>query len=73
MTFIVVGITIGAAATLVTGRLLRSQLFRVEPTDPLTLATVAVLLLSVALVAIAIPARRAVKIDPVRVLRGEQV
>jgi ABC-type antimicrobial peptide transport system permease subunit len=73
MTFIVVGITIGAAATFVTGRLLRSQLFRVEPTDPLTLATVAVLLLSVALVAIAIPARRAVKIDPVRVLRGEQV
>jgi hypothetical protein len=73
MTFIVAGVAIGSVATLATGGLLRAQLFRVEPTDQLTLAAVALLLLAVAFIAIAIPARRAVKIDPVRVLRGEQV
>jgi hypothetical protein len=73
MTFIVAGVAIGSLATVATGRLLRAQLFRVEPTDPLTLATVALLLLTVASIAIAIPVRRALKVDPVRVLRGDQM
>jgi ABC-type antimicrobial peptide transport system permease subunit len=71
LAFVGVGITAGIAATFATGRLIRTQLFRVEPTDPVTLLAVALILLSVAFVAMLIPARRALRIDPVRVLRGE--
>jgi ABC-type antimicrobial peptide transport system permease subunit len=71
LAFVGVGITAGIAATFATGRLIRTQLFRVEPTDPVTLLAVALILLSVVFVAMFIPARRALRIDPVRVLRGE--
>ncbi|HEX9564944.1 MAG TPA: ABC transporter permease [Gemmatimonadaceae bacterium] len=69
--FIGLGIVAGTLATLVTGRLLRTQLFRVEPTDPPTLLAVAALLMGVAVLAILIPARRATRVDPVTVLRAE--
>ena len=64
----------GVAIGLVTGALLMryasAQLFQIKPTDPITLATVAAVLLAAALVACAIPARRAMRVDPVRALRG---
>jgi ABC-type lipoprotein release transport system permease subunit len=47
------------------------MLFGVEPTDPMTLAVVAALILVVAAVAAALPARRAARVDPVVALRAE--
>ncbi|HEX6363483.1 MAG TPA: ABC transporter permease [Albitalea sp.] len=66
----VAGVILGFAAALGLGRVLRSQLFGVSSTDPLTLAFVAVLLLGVALVAAWIPARRATRVDPVETMRS---
>jgi predicted permease len=66
---------VGAAIGLVLGGgvsvVLRRLLFGVSPGDPLTLGGASVLLLLVALVASLIPARRAVRTDPVRALRAE--
>ena len=66
-----VGLVIGlAGATLLTG-VMKALLFGVTPTDPVTYAIVSVLLLSVALVATYLPARRAAHVDPVEALRAE--
>jgi len=65
------GILIGGAAALALTRLMRSLLFEVGPADPLTFAGVAALLVGVALAACYIPARRAMRIDPMTALRYE--
>lgn len=66
-----VGLVIGlAGATLLTG-VMKALLFEVTPTDWVTYAIVSVLLLSVALVATYLPARRAAHVDPVEALRAE--
>ena len=65
------GIIIGAAAALGLTRLMASQLFGVSPRDPFTFVAVAALLLIVALVACYIPARRAMRVDPMVALRYE--
>jgi putative ABC transport system permease protein len=69
LTFVAVGVGAGIVGTLLAGRVMRTLLFRVEPTDPLTLASVAGLLVLVALGATLLPARRASQLDPARVLR----
>lgn len=65
------GITIGLLGALALGAVARSLLFNTEPTDPLTLTTVAVVMLLSAAVACWIPARRATRVDPVEVLRAD--
>lgn len=66
-----VGVVLGIALALATTRILAGFLYEVEPTDPLTLAGVAVVLLLVSAVACVLPARRATGVNPVDVLRAE--
>jgi predicted permease len=66
-----VGIVAGIAGAAALSRVLRSLLFDVSPTDPLTFAATATLFAVVALVAGYIPARRAARIDPMVALRSE--
>jgi putative ABC transport system permease protein len=63
------GLLTGLAGALALGPLLRTQLFGVEPTDVTTLATVALGLLLVAMLACYLPARRATRVDPMIALR----
>jgi putative ABC transport system permease protein len=71
MRFVLLGLCIGVAAALVVTRWMSSVLFDVKPTDPLTFAAVAVLLTAVAFLASYIPARRAMRVDPMVALRYE--
>jgi putative ABC transport system permease protein len=68
---IVIGIAVGLAGSFVVTRTVASQLFGVTPTDPLTFASVILLLIAAALLASYIPARRAAKVDPMVALRYE--
>jgi predicted permease len=67
----VVGVAIGLAGALALGRALSGMVFEVSPTDPLTLAAVSLLLLAVALAACLLPARRALRVDPIAALKEE--
>jgi ABC-type antimicrobial peptide transport system permease subunit len=66
-----VGLSISVPAALIASRLVKSLLFQVEPTDPRILALAGVVLLSAALLAGYVPARRASRIDPLGALRQD--
>jgi len=65
------GVAIGVAGALTVARLMRSLLFGVSVTDPMTFASIPMLLALVALMASYVPARRAARIDPMLALRHE--
>jgi ABC-type antimicrobial peptide transport system permease subunit len=67
----VIGIAIGVPGALGLSRFVRSQLYGIEPSDPLTLMVAATTLAAVGLFAGYIPARRAAAVQPVRALRYE--
>ena len=64
-----IGLTIGLAGSLAMMRGLRTFLFGIEPTDPITLVSVGVSLMLVALLAVIVPAIRAMRVDPIAALR----
>jgi hypothetical protein len=65
------GTVIGLCAALGAGRLLGQVLYGVEPADPFTFMTVFLMMLAIALLACWVPARRAIRINPVMALRQE--
>ena len=66
-----VGITVGTIAALASAKVMETLVFGVSASDPLTLAAVGATLALVALMASLVPAYRALRLDPVKVLRAE--
>jgi ABC-type antimicrobial peptide transport system permease subunit len=67
----VLGVVLGIVGALGATRLMSAVLFEISPADPLTLAFVPLVLLSVSALACWIPARRAASVDPVKALTSE--
>jgi putative ABC transport system permease protein len=66
-----IGLLIGLAASLAVNRLLQSMLVQVSPADPITLLIASAVLILSATLGCLIPARRAMRVDPVVALRNE--
>ena len=71
MLLVVGGIVIGIAVAMAAGRLVTSQLFGLEPTDPATMAMAIAVMAIVSAAAGYLPARRATRVDPMVALRYE--
>jgi putative ABC transport system permease protein len=71
MQMVAVGLIIGSAVSLATNRLLQSELWGTTPTDPMTFAAGILVTLAIAAIACLVPARRAVRVEPMVALRHE--
>jgi putative ABC transport system permease protein len=68
---VALGGAMGLAVALVISRLIRALLFQVSPTDPLTFVLVPLILSLATLIAILIPARAGMRVEPAATLRAE--
>ena len=68
---VLIGVPLGIAGALALTRFLAGMLYRVKPSDPATLVAVSLLLTAIALLACYVPARRAMRVDPIVALRHE--
>ena len=71
LTLAAIGSALGVAGAIATSKLLQQMLFGVKPNDPVTLASVCVLMIVVSLVATLVPAMRAMRVEPIVALRYE--
>jgi ABC-type antimicrobial peptide transport system permease subunit len=71
MVLAIVGIALGIGGAIGLTRFIRSLLFGVSATDPLTFALITAIIVAVALLACYVPARRAARVDPMVALRDE--
>jgi ABC-type antimicrobial peptide transport system permease subunit len=68
MAIVMTGVAAGLVGALAAGRVLEALLFQVRSHDPITIASVAAVMIAVSLLASALPARRAARVDPSRAL-----
>jgi ABC-type antimicrobial peptide transport system permease subunit len=71
LTLVLIGLAVGLLGAFVASRVLGSLLFGVSPSDPLTAALATAVMVGVGIVAAALPALRAARVDPVVTLRSE--
>jgi putative ABC transport system permease protein len=71
MQMVAVGLVIGVAVSLATNRLLQSELWGTTPTDPMTFAATISITVVIGAIACLVPARRAVRVEPMVALRNE--
>jgi putative ABC transport system permease protein len=65
------GLVIGVAASFATNRLIESQLWQISPHDPITFVTAILVIVAIGAFACLVPARRAVRVEPMVALRHE--
>jgi ABC-type antimicrobial peptide transport system permease subunit len=71
LVMVVCGVAVGLGAALATGRWVRALLYGVSPSDPVSLASTAVVVIAISAAATAIPALRAVRVLPASALRQD--
>jgi len=71
VTLIGIGLALGLVGAVLSTRFLSSQLYEVQPADPLVLGIVAAVIAAVALLACLVPTHRATRVDPMVALRSE--
>jgi putative ABC transport system permease protein len=71
MKLVLTGVALGLIGAFSLTRLMRTMLFGVAPTDPVTFVSIAILLTAIAMLACYVPGRRATKVDPLVALRYE--
>ena len=71
LVLVLAGVALGVPAALVSADILRSLLFGLSPTDPVTIGVMSALMFAIAALAGYLPARRAARVDPMVALRHE--